>query len=209
MIEAFRDGRDIHTLTAALVNHVEPEKVTPEMRRAAKTINFGILYGMGAVSLAENIGVSRKEADTFIREYFAQFPSLKTYLESLKEKARRDGYVETLFGRRRYFKDVEGMGWQARREAERMAINAPIQGTGADIIKIAMVRIYEELETFISNDTARLILQVHDELLFEIKKNLVSAISSKIQTIMEGVTALKAPLKVDTKHGPNWLSMAK
>lgn len=209
MIQAFLDGGDIHTLTAAAVNHVPPDEVTPEMRRAAKTINFGILYGMGAVSLAEGIGVSRREADTFIKEYFSQFPGVKEYMESLKEQALDNGYVETLFGRRRYFHNVSSMGWQARREAERMAINAPIQGSEADIVKMAMIRIFNELRDYIIEDQVRLLIQVHDELLFEIEKDLIEKVAPRIQNIMSEICTLNVPLKVDMKIGLNWLDMDK
>lgn len=209
MIQAFLEGGDIHTLTAAAVNHVLPEQVTPEMRRAAKTINFGILYGMGSVSLAEGISVTRREAEAFIKEYFNQFPGVKKYMESLKEHAVDNGYVETLFGRRRYFKNISSMGWQARREAERMAINAPIQGSEADIVKMAMIRIDTELREYIKDDVVRLLIQVHDELLFEIQKDFADKLAPLIQKIMSEVCTLRVPLNVDIKRGLNWLEMEK
>ncbi len=208
MIKAFRAGKDIHALTAAAVNNVPPEEVTASQRRAAKTINFGILYGMGAVSLSESLGITRREADSFIRAYFAEFPRVKMYLEGLKRQAEENGYVETLFGRRRYFPNMAHMGWQARREAERMAINAPIQGSGADIIKMAMIRVQEELAQDMRRDDVRLLLQVHDELLFEVRENKLSTIPARIRDTMENVSKLAVLLRVDMKTGKNWQDMA-
>ena len=209
MIEAFRTGKDIHTMTAALVGGVEENSVTPIMRRAAKTINFGILYGMGAMSLAENLGISHKEADTFIREYFMQFPHIKTYLEETKRKAAEQGYVETLFGRRRYFKNISQLGWQARREAERMAINAPIQGSDADIVKTAMIRIFHELKDGFLCDEVRMLLQVHDELLFEVRTEKRGAYADKIRFLMETIVHLQTPLTVEVRWGANWYELMK
>lgn len=207
MIRVFADGGDIHTTTAAAINNVQESDVTPTMRRAAKTINFGILYGMGAMSLAEAIGVSRKEAQMFIDQYFKKFPGVKAYLSDLKTQAEKRGYVETLFGRRRYFKNITSLGWQARREAERMAINAPIQGSEADIIKIAMVHVDTELAGERAAGVVRMVLQVHDELLFEIKKEEREHLGERIANIMRDVTTLAVPLKVDIKHGPNWYAL--
>ena len=208
MIETFRAGKDIHTATAAAVNHVGLEQVTPAMRRNAKTINFGILYGMGAVSLSESLGITRREANDFIQAYFEEFPRVKAYLSELKQQALERGYVETLFGRRRYFHNMANMGFQARREAERMAINAPIQGSGADIIKVAMIRVHNELANDVQKGDVRMLLQVHDELLFEIRKEEVALLSKRVQAVMENVCDLAVPLKVDTKEGPNWQDMA-
>ncbi len=207
MIQAFADGADIHTMTAAEVNGVPEDQVTPTMRRAAKTINFGILYGMGAVSLAESLGITRKEASDFIARYFAQFPKIKGLIEDMKRQAHKHGYVETIFGRRRYFKNIQAMGWQAKAEAERMAVNAPIQGSGADIIKIAMVHIADNILCASDAKEARMILQVHDELLFEIAKGRVADLAPKIKHLMETVTHLEVHLRVDAKSGPNWQEM--
>jgi DNA polymerase I len=207
MQAAFRAGADIHTATAAAVNRVAEADVTPAMRRAAKTINFGILYGMGAVSLAESLGITRKEADSFIRAYFAAYPGVKEYIEHLKQNAYENGYVETLFGRRRYFHNMANYGWQARREAERMAVNAPIQGSEADIIKKAMIAIAGEFETEIQRGDMRLLLQVHDELLFEIKKEAQELLAPRIRECMERVCALAPPLSADIKIGENWQDM--
>ncbi|OGZ46183.1 MAG: DNA polymerase I [Candidatus Ryanbacteria bacterium RIFCSPHIGHO2_02_FULL_48_12] len=207
MIKAFADGADIHTMTAAEVNGVPEDQVTPTMRRAAKTINFGILYGMGAVSLAESLGITRAEASHFIARYFAQFPKIKGLIDDMKRQAHKHGYVETIFGRRRYFQNIQAMGWQARAEAERMAVNAPIQGSGADIIKIAMVRIADDIVYAPDAKEVRMILQVHDELLFEMPKDSIQAFAPKIKHIMESVVRLKVHLRVDAKAGLNWQEM--
>lgn len=208
MIEAFRDtDADIHTLTASAVNHVPPAEVTPIMRRAAKAINFGILYGMGAQSLSESLGISRREADAFIRAYFEEFPRVKTLMEKLKTQAAEQGFVETLFGRRRYFPNMANLGWQARREAERMAINAPIQGSDSDIMKVAMIHVFQQLADEFRRDDARLLLQVHDELLFEIREASVPNIRERVRQIMEQACELAVPLRVDVKIGKNWKDM--
>ena len=209
MIQAFRDtNADIHTLTASAVNHVSPAEVTSTMRRAAKAINFGILYGMGAQSLSESLRISRREAEQFIRAYFEQFPGIKTLMEKLKADALENGFVETLFGRRRYFPNMANMGWQARREAERMAINAPIQGSDSDIIKVAMARVYHQLAGDIRRGDVKLLLQVHDELLFEVKQSAVESVCQQVRDIMEHVSALAVPLRVDVHTGANWKDMA-
>lgn len=208
MIQAFRDNADIHTLTAAAINHVPSGSVTPDMRRAAKAINFGILYGMGAQSLAESLGIPRREADAFIRAYFAEFPGIKTLMEKLKTQAAEQEYVETLFGRRRYFPHMASLGWQARREAERMAINAPIQGSDSDIMKAAMVEIFRKLSPEIERGDIKLLLQVHDELLFEVKEAAVEVARPALREIMEHVCKLTVPLRIDVKQGLNWRDMA-
>lgn len=209
MIEAFRQGSDIHTTTAALVNNVKPEEVTPVMRRAAKAINFGILYGMGSVSLAESIGVSRKEAEKFITDYFERFPAIKRFMEETKQRVQKQGYVETLFGRRRYFPLLDSLGWQARREAERMAINAPVQGSDADIVKLAMIHISEKLKDSLENGDLYLMLQVHDELLFEVREEKVKELGNQIRLIMENVYDLAVPLRVEIKYGPDWYHLQR
>ena len=206
MIKAFEDGEDIHALTAAEINAVPLHEVTPVMRRAAKTINFGILYGMGAVSLAESLGISRAEAQRFIQNYFAHFPRIRSYIDELKRRVLKYGYVETISGRKRYFNDPAVLGWQARRAEERMAVNAPIQGSEADIIKKAMIEISRTLLPR-QTEGARMLLQVHDELLFEIKTELVAELVSGIKRIMENVYKLKVSIRVDVKRGPNWRSM--
>ena len=203
LVKAFRDREDIHIRTAAEIFNVDKESVTPEMRRRAKTINFGILYGMGSRSLAEAIGVSNEEADAYLREYLTDFPGIEDYRHRLAEEARKTGYVKTLFGRRRYFQNLRSTFAYVRSEAERMAINAPIQGTGADLIKRAAIEISHKLE----NDNVRMLLQVHDELLFEIKSDMIPEIAPKIRAVMERVPELSVPVVVDVKRGPNWQDM--
>ena len=205
MIEAFRRGLDIHTMTAAEINNIPIKKVTPDLRRAAKTLNFGILYGMGSQALAESTGMPRDDAKKFIDEYFRDFAGIRKYIEDTKRFAEEHGYVETIFGRRRYIPEIHSPNWQMKREAERMAINMPIQGSATgDIIKMAMIKVDEWIKKEKLGAYVRLLLQVHDELLFEIEKDAVKTATPKIKEIMEGVTELKVPLVVDVKIGPNW-----
>ncbi|MDO8505321.1 MAG: DNA polymerase I [bacterium] len=209
MIKAFQSGHDFHTETAARVFEVIAEKVDAQMRRKAKAINFGIIYGMGATSLAIATGTTRAEAEQFIERYFEVFNTLRDYLEGLKEQARTAGYVETLFGRRRYLPEITSGVQQIRASAERMAINMPVQGTAADLMKMAMIKIHESIKTLKHESSVRMLLQVHDELVFEIKKELVSEVAPKIKSIMESVYALKVPIVVDLKQGENWGEMDK
>lgn len=205
MVEAFNKGLDIHKLTASEIYNIPLEKVTPDLRRAAKTLNFGILYGMGSSALAESTGLSREEAKKFIEEYFRDFAGIKSYLEKTKKFAEENGYVETLFGRRRYIPEIHSANWQLKREAERMAINMPIQGTATgDIVKMAMIKIDEWIKKEKLEKDVRMLLQVHDELLFEIKENIIKKVAPKIKDLMEGVTKLKVPLVAEVRAGPNW-----
>jgi DNA polymerase-1 len=205
MIEAFRSGADIHRITAAAVYHVSPEDVTSELRRAAKTLNFGVLYGMGSSAFAEATGFSRVEAKRFIDEYFRDFSGIAAFIQSTKEFAREHGYVETLFGRRRYIPEIVSPNFQMRREAERMAINHPIQGTATgDIIKLAMVKIAEWVHKNKHEEHIRLLLQVHDELVIEIAEDQAQKVMPEIKQIMESIADLDVPLVVDVKVGYNW-----
>lgn len=205
MIEAFRKGMDIHRLTASEIYKIPQEQVTRELRRAAKTLNFGILYGMGAQALAENTGMSREEAKTFIEEYFRNFQGVKKYLDETRRMAEERGYVETLFGRRRYIPEINSPNWQIKREAERMAINMPIQGTATgDIVKMAMIAVVKWIASAGQSTSVRMVLQVHDELLFEIREDKITAVVPEIRRIMEQVTKLDVPLVVDCKVGKNW-----
>ena len=205
MIDAFKKGVDIHALTASEIYNVPLEKVTPDLRRAAKTLNFGILYGMGSQALAESTGMSRQEAKKFIDEYFHDFSGVREYLRHIKSFAEENGYVETLFGRRRYIPEIHSPNWQLKREAERMAVSTVIQGTATgDIIKMAMIRVNEWVKKEKLKDEIHMLLQVHDELLFEIKDNIVKKIAPRIKEIMERAAELKAPLVVDVKVGKNW-----
>lgn len=207
----FKSGRDVHREVAAQVFHVEPANVDAEMRRRAKVINFGILYGMGINALRAQLGTTTAETHAFYEEYFGQFKSLAEYLESTKGFARTHGYTETLFGRRRQFPEMKSALPYVRAQAERMAINAPIQGTQADIIKFAMVRVDEMLEKEKATDDAYLLLQVHDELVFEIRENRLADLSRKIKEIMESVLSPEqtrgVPITVTTKVGKDWGTM--
>ena len=205
MIEAFQKGLDIHSMTAASIYRIPLEKVTSELRRAAKTLNFGILYGMGAMAFAESTDMSREQAKKFIDDYFREFAGVKKYLESTKRFAETHGYVETFFGRRRYIPEINSPNWQMKREAERMAINMPIQGTATgDIVKMAMIAVDSWICKHGHKKDVRMILQVHDELVFEIRENEVSQYAPQIKKTMECVADLKVPLVVDVKIGKSW-----
>ncbi|HHY46733.1 MAG TPA: DNA polymerase I [Firmicutes bacterium] len=203
LVRAFRNDEDIHTSTAASVFGIAPDQVTPSMRARAKAVNFGIVYGITDYGLARGIGLSRSEARDFIDRYFAHYRGVREYLDRTVEKAREDGYVTTLFGRRRYLPDLSSTRIQVRRFAERTAMNTPIQGTAADIIKLAMVRVARELAR--RKLAAEMILQVHDELVFEVPDGEIREVAGLVKEIMEGVVDLEVPLKVDVEVGPNWL----
>ena len=215
LIAVFKKDGDIHTAVASEVFGVPGEMVDREMRRRAKVINFGILYGMGVNALRANLGeeVKRSEAQTFLNEYFKNFSGLAQYVENIKRDAAHKGYTETLFGRRRYFSGFESGLPYVRAQAERMAINAPIQGTQADIIKLAMVEIHTMLKKEGLFDEVKMLLQVHDELVFEIKASKVDVMTKRIKEIMESVVKKKdlqgIPLTVDVSVGDNWGEMKK
>ncbi len=212
LIEIFRTGRDVHREVAARIFRVQDSDVTHEQRRRAKTINFGILYGMGVNALREGLGTTRLEAQEFLNEYFAVFPRLALYLDEVKAKAAREGFISTFFGRRRYFEGIGSSIPFVRASAERMAINAPMQGTQADIVKLAMAGIYEWLQKEGYSD-AHLLLQVHDELVLELPTQDVEKCAAKIKEIMEGVMTLEdtkgIPLIAEGKVGSNWGEMTK
>ncbi|MEK7560665.1 MAG: DNA polymerase I [Patescibacteria group bacterium] len=204
MIAAFRRGTDIHRLTASEVFNVPFEAVTGEQRRAAKTLNFGILYGMGPNALAQSTGMGRDEAERFIEEYFHDFSGVRAFLDKTKQSAYEKGYVETISGRRRRIPELFSSNGRARSEAERMAINTPIQGSATgDIIKIAMIRVDNWIRQR-GIDDVRLLLQVHDELVFEVQDDVVAAVIPEIRRTMEGAMELVVPLVVDVKIGKNW-----
>ncbi len=209
MIAAFRNGEDIHTRTASEVFDVPPEQVTKEMRRQAKALNFGIIYGMGATGFARSAGVDRNRAREFIDAYLKEFKGVAAYMEATKQQAHRDGYVETLFGRRRVIPEITSTMPQLQAAGERMAINMPIQGTAADIMKLAMIKVYDYLKKNYSSDDARMLLQIHDELVFEVKKDLIQKLAPKLKEIMEQVYQFDVPIVVDVKAGPNWQDMKK
>lgn len=210
MIEIFTRGEDVHTGVAVRVFGVKPEEVTREMRRKAKVINFGILYGMGVNALRGNLGegTTREEAQEFFNAYFNTFTRLAEYLEETKAYARTNGFTETLFGRRRHFPGMQSTAPFIRAQAERMAINAPVQGTAADAMRVAMNRVYTYLGNEQKLDDVRILLQVHDELLFEIKDDVLKEEVPKLVTLMEGVLdqyeTYGVPLQADVAVGPNW-----
>ncbi len=213
LIDIFRRGEDVHTGVAVRVFSVNAEEVTSEMRRKAKVINFGILYGMGVNALRANLGpdTSREEAQSFLNAYFNTFTRLAEYLEETKEYAREHGFTETLFGRRRHFPGIKSSAPFIRAQAERMAINAPIQGTAADVLRIAMKRVYEYLAKENKLKEVRMLLSVHDELVFEIKDNLLEKEIPVLVKIMESVLekeqAREVPIKVDVAVGPTWADL--
>ena len=187
LIDIFKNGEDVHTSVAASVFKVAPADVTADMRRQAKVINFGILYGMGVMALRQNLGTSREEAQKFLNDYFATFSTLAEYLQKVKLETAARGYTETFFGRRRYFEGINSKLPFIKAAAERMAINAPIQGTEADVIKLAMIRIDEYLNKNGLAEKAFPLLQVHDELIYEIKEGEAAKVAPEIEKIMESV----------------------
>ena len=202
MIAAFNNGDDIHAITASQVFGVPLEDVTKQMRSEAKAVNFGIVYGISDFGLATNIGTTRKKAKIYIEKYFEKYPNIKKYMDGEIEKCKENGYVETLWGRRRYVPEIKSNNFNVRQFGERVAMNAPIQGTAADIIKIAMVKVGSELEK--NNFKAKLILQVHDELVIEAPNEEVEEVEKLLVTCMEDVIKLKLPLKAEAQIGKNW-----
>ncbi len=204
MIAAFKAGEDIHARTAKEIFELDsPEEVTPDQRRKAKEVNFGIPYGVSAYGLASRLGIGNKEGKELIDHYFERFPGIQRYIEETKKFAQENGYVKTLMGRRRYIPDIGSRNWNVRSFAERTAINMPIQGTAADIIKVAMIRIQEWLEA--EKLRTRMLLQVHDELVFEIHDEETEEVSEKIRHLMESAADLKVPLDVEIGIAENWL----
>ena len=202
LIDAFHSGEDIHSRTASTIFGVFPELVNEEMRRQAKVINFGILYGMSAFGLAKELNLTQKLAQAYIDEYFRKYEGVKRYLDQILEQARQDGYVCTLMNRRRYLPEINAANANIRQFAERMAVNTPIQGTAADLIKLAMIRIAGRLST--QNLTAAMIMQVHDELVFEVTEEEVETVIALVREEMEQVMVLRVPLKVSVSYGRNW-----
>ena len=203
MMQAFTDGQDIHASTAAKVFNVPLQQVTREQRSNAKTVNFGIIYGVSAFGLSNQTDLSRSEAKELIDTYYSTYPKLRNYMSELVDFARDNGYVQTVLGRRRYLKDINGSNAIVRGAAERNAVNAPIQGSAADIIKIAMINIHEKLEK--GGYKTKMLLQVHDELVFDVYKPELSAMKALIKTEMENAYTLLVPLDVELGEGENWL----
>ena len=201
LIEAFHRGDDIHRLTAAEINKVTPSQVTDTMRRSAKALNFGIIYGMGAYGFSQSAGIGREEAQKFINTYMEKFSDVARYMKETREFARQNGYVETLLGRRRNIPEINSPNMQVAGGAERMAINMPIQGLAADIMKLAMIAVSENYK---SDKDIRMILQIHDEIILEVKEDLADEVAKKVKGILENVIKLKVPLIADVKVGDNW-----
>ena len=209
LMEIFQKGEDVHTATAAAINGVPLDKVTREMRYGAKEVNFGVLYGMGAFGLAWRAGITQAQARAFIDKYFEQFAGVKKYIDQTIKFAREEGYVETLFGRRRYIPELKADNFQLRAAGERMAINMPVQGTAADLMKLAMIKVNEEIRNskFETRDDCKMILQVHDELVLEVKKGLEDEVGKMVKEVMENVTKLRVPIEVHLSVGERWGEM--
>ena len=203
LIAAFREGKDVHAITAAKIFEITPEEVTADQRRIAKTANFGIMYGISSFGLAQRLKLGRAEAKKIIDDYFMNFPAISTYINDTIAAARETGYVETIFGRRRYLPDINSRNATVRALAERNAINAPIQGTSADIIKLAMINVADRLKN--EGLQSRMVLQIHDELVFDTVPSEVDLLKKIVTEEMENVISLSVPLTVECNHGNNWL----
>jgi len=201
--QAFKNGDDIHAMTASQVFDVPLNEMTPEIRRRAKAINFGIIYGISGWGLAKQLGIEASEANEFIRAYLARYPELQDFMEKIKEEARRQGYVKTLYGRKCYTPSINDKNPMKRQGAERAAINAPLQGTAADIIKKAMIKLWHVQEAG-ELGAAKMLLQVHDELIFEIPEQEVEARAKQIRDIMESITSFDVPLVAEAGWGKSW-----
>jgi len=207
LLESFRQGQDIHARTAAEIFGVPLEQVTPEMRDRAKAVNFGIVYGISDYGLSRDLGVPRRVAREYIDNYFARYAGVKAYIEGVVAEAREKGYVTTLMKRRRYLPDIKSRNYTLRSFAERTAMNTPIQGTAADIIKKAMVDVFRQLNG--RRLATRLLLQVHDELIFSVPREELAEVKELVKECMEGAVELAVPLVVELKVGKNWYEVKK
>jgi len=206
MLEAFRKGQDIHAATAAAIYNVPIENVNKDMRRHAKAINFGLIYGMSPFGLTRTTELTLAEAENFVKAYFEKFPGVKSYLDNIRKEAAEKGYVETMLGRKRYFPELKNpSNPQVRSRAEREAINAPIQGTAADIMKVAMIELPPALSA--AGLKGRQLLQVHDELLLECPREELRDTVKTVREIMEGAFKLSIPLETDAAYGQNWAEL--
>ncbi len=202
MIETFKNDGDIHTKVASDINSVPIEQVTKEMRSKAKSVIFGIVYGISGFGLSDNLHISKKEADFFINKYYEMYPEVRKYMDNTVEQAKKDGYVTTLFNRKRVIEELSNSNFMIRNAGERIAINTPIQGTAADIIKMAMIKVYNRFKEL--NLKSKLILQVHDELIFDCTNDEIELVKNEVKNIMENVVSLSVPLKVSSDTGDNW-----
>jgi len=207
LVSAFRAGEDIHARTAATIFGVEPGEVTKEMRRRAKTVNFAVIYGMGANALAQQLGIEHEEAAEFIERYFSRLQGVRKYTEEIVQTAREQGFVSTLMGRKRSIPDITNSNRGVQAYAERAAVNTPIQGTAADIIKVAMIRLAARLAE--ECPQARMLLQVHDELVLEVSADEMAKVAALAKEVMEAAFELDVPLTVDVSVGENWRDMKK
>ena len=203
LIEAFKNNKDIHTITASEIFNTNIKKITSEQRRYAKIINFGLIYGMGAFGLAKTLGITRSDAQNYIQEYFNKYPTVLQYMEESKQFAREHGYVETFFGRRLWLPEISSSNGLRKAGAERAAINAPMQGTAADLIKLAMIQVQQWIDDN-SDLKGQVIMQVHDELVFEVPNNEIDKFTKEIPQIMQNVAKLDIPLIVEINAGENW-----
>ncbi|GAL22654.1 DNA polymerase I [Vibrio maritimus] len=203
LLEAFQQGKDIHAATAAEIIGVDIEQVTSEQRRRAKAVNFGLIYGMSAFGLSKQLGIPRGEAQQYMDTYFERYPGVMQYMEDTRALATEKGYVETIYGRRLHLPEIKSRNGMRRKAAERAAINAPMQGTAADIIKKAMLLVDEWIQAE-GEGKVKLLMQVHDELVFEVESSSLSEIESKIQKLMESAAELDVPLVAEAGHGENW-----
>jgi DNA polymerase-1 len=202
LVEAYRTGQDIHALTASQVFGIPPKELNAEHRRRAKAVNFGIVYGLSAFGLSQQIGIDTKEAKQFIDAYFEKYSGVRAFIDRTLDEARREMKVKTLFGRVRPIPDIHSKNYNLRGFAERTAVNTPLQGTAADLIKLAMIRIDTELHE--RNLKSKMLLQVHDELVFEVPEDEIETMKALVVDQMENVHKLKVPLKVDVGAGENW-----
>ena len=205
LVEAFKKGRDIHSLTAAQLNNKSPSEVEESERRTAKVVNYGITYGLSAFGLARDLDISREEAKKYIEDYFCRYPGVKKYIEKTEQEAREKGYVCTLWGRRRYVPELTSDDFYRRQFARRVAVNAPIQGTAADMMKKAMI----DLEPRLENYNCNLLLQVHDELILEVARGEIMRLEEEVRSTMAAAMKLDVPVKVSTKIGNNWGEISK
>ena len=203
LIEAFKNGQDVHAITAAKIFGIDLSDVTPDQRRIAKTANFGIMYGISSFGLSQRLKIARAEAKKIIEDYFANFPAISSYIEDTLTVARENGYVETIFGRRRYLPDLTSKNGTVRALAERNAINAPIQGTSADIIKLAMISVARRIKE--EGLQSKMVLQIHDELVFDAVISETARLEEIVREEMENIVTLSVPLTVECNHGNNWL----
>ena len=204
MVDAFNEDMDIHTITASKIFNVPIDMVSKQLRSRAKAVNFGIVYGISEFGLAEQTGINRKEAKDFMDQYLEHYSGIKHYMDDIIEEAKAKGYIDTMFGRRRYIPELKSNNYMVRKFGERVAQNTPIQGTAADIMKIAMIHVYRRLKE--EGLEAKVVLQIHDELLVETPMDEKEKVKEILVEEMENVVKLKVPLKVEAEEGKNWLA---